>query len=140
MVFRFGFCFAALVAVAFLAAGGSDLFRGQSEVPTAPNGGKVTVRGAIRIHDMDRLQLKVFVPAKQGKRIRVGAPAVVGIDAFPDRLFSGQVSKVSPNAESDSAFQKGVNEFSVIVSLNESPHGAKPGLTAVVEIDVPNPE
>ena len=46
MVFRSKFRLAALVAIAFLAAG-SDLTEGESEVPTAPNSGKVTVRGPI---------------------------------------------------------------------------------------------
>lgn len=93
----------------------------------------------LRIHDLDSLQLKVFVPRKQGERIQVGAPAVVGIDAFPDRRISGQVSKVGPITESDRAFAGDTKEFSVVMSLKDLPQGVRPGLTAVAEIDVSKP-
>ena len=50
---------------------------------------------------MDRLQLTGSVPADVGKRIQLGAPAVIKVDAFPDATFSGQISHVGPNAESE---------------------------------------
>lgn len=49
--------------------------------------------------DLSRLELKVYVPERDIGKIKLGAPARVRIDAFPDRHFEATVARVDQQAQ-----------------------------------------
>ncbi len=77
----------------------------------APMGGIITHRLAqagmvvspgmplFSIVDPDSYMLPVSVPEKELARLKIGQEAEAGIDAFPDRIFKTQVSRISPSID-----------------------------------------
>jgi HlyD family secretion protein len=77
----------------------------------APTGGTVTTRmidagevvatGAplLEIVNLDRLYLQVYVPAVQIGKVRLGLPARVHVDAFPDQPFDATIRYIASKAE-----------------------------------------
>jgi HlyD family secretion protein len=49
--------------------------------------------------DLDRLYLKVYIPEPEIAKLRLGDPAEVFVDAFPNRSFAARVSKIHEEAE-----------------------------------------
>ena len=49
--------------------------------------------------DLSRLELKVYIPQRDIGKIRLGDPARVRIDAFPDRYFQATVARVDQRAQ-----------------------------------------
>ncbi|HEB91338.1 MAG TPA: HlyD family efflux transporter periplasmic adaptor subunit, partial [Deltaproteobacteria bacterium] len=78
---------------------------------TAPASGIVTTRVAdlgevvgagfplFEIVDLDRLYLQVYVPEKEIGKIRLGLPARIYTDAFPEKPFPATVRHVASRAE-----------------------------------------
>jgi HlyD family secretion protein len=78
---------------------------------TAPVGGIVThkavevgelvAQGAtiVTLSELDSVYVMIYVTEKELGRVRLGDAAEVIIDAFPDKLFSGKVTYISPEAE-----------------------------------------
>ena len=50
--------------------------------------------------DMNRLDLRVYIPQRDLGKIKLGDPARVRIDAFADRYFEARVSQSNPAAAS----------------------------------------
>lgn len=51
------------------------------------------------IANLTRIRLKVFVSEADLGRLRLGAPARIRVDAFPDRLFEARVARVDAQAQ-----------------------------------------
>jgi multidrug resistance efflux pump len=49
--------------------------------------------------DMNRLYVKVYIPEPDIGKLRLGDPADVSVDAFPDRTFAARVTKIYQQAE-----------------------------------------
>lgn len=49
--------------------------------------------------DLTRIELKVFLPLTQIGKIKIGDPARVRVDAFPDRYFQGRVTNIDQQAQ-----------------------------------------
>lgn len=102
------------------------------------NSGEVVSAGTplLEMVDMDRLYLKVYVPEVQIGRIRLGLPARVYIDAFPDRPFPATVRFISHKAEFTPKEVQTPDErvklvYAVKLYLDENPeHRLTPGLPA----------
>jgi len=63
--------------------------------------GEVVAAGSplLDIVDLDRLYLKVYVPEKQIGKVRLGLPARIYSDAFPDKPFPATVRYIASRAE-----------------------------------------
>jgi len=63
--------------------------------------GEVVAAGSplFDIVDLDRLYLKVYIPGKEIGMVRLGLPARVFIDAFPDEPFPATVRYIASRAE-----------------------------------------
>lgn len=143
----------ALAAVAEEEADLADL------VIRAPTGGTVVARPAslgevvapgmaiVDLADLDRLFVKVYVPEAQIGQVRLGLPAMIHCDAFPDRPVRGTVGFIAARAEFTPREVQTPEErvktvFAVKVRLDENPdHRYAPGMPADVVIrwkdDVP---
>jgi HlyD family secretion protein len=53
----------------------------------------------LTVADLANVHLNIYVPEKELGRIRLGQPARVKIDSYPDRVFTGKVIFISPEAE-----------------------------------------
>ena len=65
-------------------------------------------------------------------RVALGQRASVTFDAIPERVFAGQVVRISPMAEPGAG---GVN-YTVVLTLDESDPAIRWGMTAFVDIEV----
>jgi HlyD family secretion protein len=104
---------AAAQARSAAAAGVLDAARsllGQAVI-LSPMSGTVTLRSAepgevvtpgmpiVRLADLSRVWLRVYVPEPQVGRVRIGDEAGVTVDSFPGRSFPGKVVEISQKPE-----------------------------------------
>lgn len=100
--------------------------------------GEVMAAGAplLDLVDLDQLYLKVYVPEAQIGRLRLGLPARIHTDAFPDRPFEATVRYISSRAEFTPKEVQTPDErvklvYAVKLYLKSNPdHRLTPGLPA----------
>jgi HlyD family secretion protein len=86
--------------------------------------------------DLDRLYLKVYVPEVEIGKLRLGLPARVYTDAFPDQPFAASVRHIASQAEFTPKEVQTPDErvklvYAVKLYLTENPgHRLTPGLPA----------
>ena len=115
---------------------------------TAPTDGTITTRmidvgevvaaGAplLELVDLDRLYLQVFVPEIQIGKLRLGLPARIHTDAFPERPYDATVKYIASKAEFTPKEVQTPDErvkliYAVRLYLTENPdHRLTPGLPA----------
>ena len=54
---------------------------------------------AVTLAFADRLFVRTFIPETQLGKVKMGSPAKVKVDAFPNREFPARISEISPDAE-----------------------------------------
>ncbi|MFQ5854970.1 MAG: HlyD family secretion protein [Anaerolineae bacterium] len=89
----------------------------------------------LRLADLDRVKLTVFVPETQIASVHLGQPVEVAVDAYPDRRFKGAVLFIAHEAEFtprnvQTQEQRANLVFAVKVSLDNPEHLLKPGMPA----------
>ncbi len=100
--------------------------------------GEVVAPGSplLDIVDLDRLYLKVYVPAKEIGKLRLDLPAQIWVDAFPERPFPAVVRYIASRAEFTPKEVQTPDErvklvYAVKLYLDENPdHRLVPGLPA----------
>jgi len=80
------------------------------------------------VADMSRVRIEVGIPEKYLPNISMGQPAEIAVDAYPDKGFAGQVSKIAPVV--DPATRTALVEVTVENPDNE----LKPGMFARVRM------
>jgi HlyD family secretion protein len=86
---------------------------------------------AVTLADLSALELPVYVAEVDISQIHLDQPATITIDALPDEIFSGVVSRIAPTSESDS----GVVNYEVTIRLDDLDlDGVRPGMTAVATL------
>jgi len=93
---------------------------------TSANGGTTLMTVA----DLGRVRMRVTIDEVEMGNVRVGLPASVAVDAFPDRTFDGVIEKVEPQA----IVTQGVTFFPVMVSINNKDGLLMPGMNGEVTI------
>lgn len=56
----------------------------------------------VRVLLDDPLKLQVALPERESNKVRVGQAVEISVEAWPDRLFSGTISRVNPTVEPSS--------------------------------------
>lgn len=116
---------------------GAVVYVGFAGSPVLKQGAVVRQRQPmLRMSDMSRLEVRVGVPESQIDRVRKGQPATIRFDAYPDREYEGKVTQVSDAPESRRPGDRSVKNYAVVVSIENPAPELRPGLTALVEIDV----
>ncbi|MCY1019213.1 efflux RND transporter periplasmic adaptor subunit [Pyxidicoccus sp. MSG2] len=82
--------------------------------------------GIIELVDLDALEVEAEVSEEQLSRIQPGQPALIFLDAFPDRAFSASVATVRP------AIDRSKATATVMVRFQSVPKGALPDMGAKV--------
>ncbi|MCZ7574393.1 MAG: efflux RND transporter periplasmic adaptor subunit [Ardenticatenaceae bacterium] len=141
---------AAQVRLAETALARLDVQRDQLTL-AAPHDGIVTVRAAnpgelaapgatlLRLSDLDRVTLTVFLPETQIGWVRVGQTARVTVDAYPGETFEGMVTFIASEAEFTPRNVQTRDErvslvFAVKIRLDNADHRLKPGMPADAEM------
>lgn len=104
------------------------------------NKGEVAMPGAqlLTIADLNNLWVTVYIPEQSMGMIKVGQKAEITTDPYPDKIFNGEVSYISPQAEFTpknlQTKEERVNMvFAVKIKIKEGLDLLKPGLPADVK-------
>jgi HlyD family secretion protein len=100
--------------------------------------GEVVAAGSplLDMVDLDRLYLKVYVPEVEIGKLRIGLPALVYTDAYPDRPFPATVREIATRAEFTPKEVQTVDErvklvYAVKLYFDANPeHRLTPGMPA----------
>ena len=82
------------------------------------------------VADLKSLIIRVNLNEVDIAKVHVGQPVRVSLDAYPQKVFTGKVSFVSPSAE----LVEKIKVFKVEVTLDELGESFKTGMSANVEI------
>lgn len=101
--------------------------------------GEVVQAGAavMRIGQLDRLHITVYLPEDRYGQIRLGQTARVTVDSFPGQIFSGAVTHIADQAEFtprnvQTAEGRKTTVFAVEILLEDASGRLKPGMPADV--------
>ena len=114
---------------------------------TAPTSGVVTLRSiepgelvgmgtnVLRITELDRVNLMIYVNEAELARVRIGQEAKVSVDGYPGKAFSGNVVYIAPSAEFTPKNVQTKEErtklvFGVKIEIQNPDGSLKPGLPA----------
>ncbi len=105
--------------------------------------GEMTAQGQpiVRLGDLDRKWLRVYVAQTQINRVKLGQRAEVTIDADPERAFPGTVTEISQEAEFtpknvQTREQRTKLVFGVKIEFADAENELKPGMPADARIRV----
>jgi HlyD family secretion protein len=91
------------------------------------------------IGDLQDCWVKIYIPSTQLGLIKIGQSAVVKVDSYPGKSFSGEIKEISQNAEFTPRQSLTQNEranmvYAVKVQINNAEGVLKPGMPADVVI------
>jgi multidrug efflux pump subunit AcrA (membrane-fusion protein) len=91
----------------------------------------------LTIPDMKSMAVRVKIHESYIKRIKKGLKAKVQVDAFPEDVLNGEVTKVSVIPDSGSRWMNpDLKIYPTVVSITDEREWLKPGMSAKVEIMV----
>ena len=93
--------------------------RGNTLQPNSP---------AFRVTRMDRLQAHLNVPERDIHKLRPGHPVKLSLDAWPDKIFAGEILRINPVVDASSGTVK------VTAQMKAGQAQLKPGMFGRVEI------
>lgn len=103
------------------------------------NKGEVVMPGAqiATIANLSNLWITVYIPEKNMGMVKIGQKAEITVDPYPDKIFAGEVTYISPQAEFTpknlQTKEERVNMvFAVKIKIKEGQELLKPGLPADV--------
>jgi RND family efflux transporter MFP subunit len=89
----------------------------------------------ITIPDMTRMSVNVKIHESYIKKIRKGQKARITVDAFPDTVLEGEVTKVGVLPDSqDRYLNPDLKVYNTTITINGTYDWVKPGMSARVEI------
>ncbi len=95
----------------------------------------------MRVADLDHMELRVRVNENDIVNVKLGDRAVISIDAYPARKFSGAVSEISSSAQGSSASSQlaamsdDVTNFLVKIRITDRDVQLRPGMSATTDIE-----
>jgi HlyD family secretion protein len=106
-------------------------------VATMAHSGEVVMPGStlLSIADLSKVKLTVYVPESGLGKVSLGQKALVVLDAFPQRVFEGQVEQIAGQAEytprNVATKEERVNTvYAVVIAMDNADGSLKPGMSA----------
>jgi HlyD family secretion protein len=95
----------------------------------------------LAIVNLDTLELIIYVPQDQVPRVQIGMPVKVYVDAYPDRVFTGEVANIAQQAQFSARDTQNKEDrtnivFAVKVRLPNADGRLKSGMTAEAELEL----
>ncbi|MEO9933388.1 HlyD family secretion protein [Rhodopirellula bahusiensis] len=98
-------------------------------------GAQVRERQAIiELPDPTRMQVRCKVNESRVTLLRRGMPAKIRLDALPEVVLKGRITKVNRYAEPGSWFSSSVKEYATTIEIIDPPEIIRTGMTAAVEV------
>jgi len=115
--------------------GGDEMFYYGNQEPIR-EGATVRERQAIiTIPDMTRMSVKVKIHESYIKKIKKGQKVHITVDAFPDTVLDGEVTKVGVLPDSQNRWMNpDLKVYLTTITINGTYDWIKPGMSAKVEI------
>lgn len=88
----------------------------------------------LTIADMSVIEAEVEVDETDIPTVTLGQPAVIKIDAFPDKKFKGKVTEVGNSPIVTAGATTRATNFKVVVTLEDTVPDVRPGFTCTAEI------
>ncbi len=89
----------------------------------------------IQLPDLANMNVKSKLHESVVEQVEQGAIAFIVIDAWPESRLTGKVEKIAVMPDRSLWFlDPGVKSYSTYITLDETPPGLKPGMSAMVEI------
>ncbi len=90
----------------------------------------------MRIADLDNMEARVNVNENDVVDVKIGDPAKITVDAYPDREIRGVVREIASTALTRNAgTQEEVTNFEVKISIPDRSVRLRPGMSATVDIE-----
>lgn len=86
----------------------------------------------IRVTDLNKLQVNVFVDETDIGGISIGQPAFITVDAYPNKKFRGNVTKIAAGA----TLQQNIVTYDTAISIDNREGLLMPDMTATATIDI----
>jgi HlyD family secretion protein len=105
-------------------------------VGTMNNAGTVL----LTVADMSEIQAEIEVDETDIPNVTIGQPAIITIDAVPDRMFKGRVTDIGNSPiqtaaqTNNAAGQRQATNFKVVVTIDDPVPDVRPGFTCTAEI------
>ncbi|MGB4703827.1 MAG: efflux RND transporter periplasmic adaptor subunit [Candidatus Saccharicenans sp.] len=91
----------------------------------------------LTIADLSIMEVEVEVDETDVVNVKPGQLARVRVDAFPEQIFQGRVTEIGSSAlEKLTAGSRESRNFKVVITLEDTDHQLKPGLSASADIIV----
>jgi RND family efflux transporter MFP subunit len=90
----------------------------------------------LSLPNLDMMQVKTSIHESVLDQVKPEQQATIRVDAFPDRVYQGTVQSVAVLPDQGSWFSPDTKVYETIITIDEKVERLKPGMTAVVEIDV----
>jgi RND family efflux transporter MFP subunit len=84
----------------------------------------------VTVADLNRLEVRAYVDEVDIGKVRLGLPAELRVDSFPDRVFKGRVTKISGS----STVKDNVVTYETFVALENQEGLLRPDMTADVTL------
>jgi len=89
------------------------------------------------IADLSNMEVEVEVDENDVVDVSVNDPVAIEIDAFPDTVFKGIVTKIANSAVTRGfGTQDEITNFKVEIEVEDEIRGIRPGMSATVDIEV----
>jgi len=89
----------------------------------------------IKLPDLSEMSVNVKLHESVVKQVASGAPAYVTVDAFPKDRLTGKVTKIAVMPDRENWWMNpGLKAYETQITLDATPAGLKPGMSAQVEI------
>jgi HlyD family secretion protein len=86
----------------------------------------------LRMADLSEMQVRALVDETDIGQVMAGQDVEVSVDAYPDRVFSGRVLKIEPQA----VVEQNVTMFPVLVRLQNLEGLLRPGMNASIAVRI----
>ncbi len=90
----------------------------------------------LTLPDLTRMQVSTAVHESVLDQVRPGLKSVIRVDAFSDRSYQGTVKSVAVLPDQGGWMSSDTKVYKTTVTIDEDVTQLKPGMTAVVEIDI----
>ena len=87
----------------------------------------------MQVVDPSQMQIRALVNQEDFLALRLGLPARIHLDAYPELVFSGKLEEMSPIARSGD-FSAKLRTFAVVFSIEGSDSRLMPDLSAAVDV------
>jgi HlyD family secretion protein len=92
----------------------------------------------MRVADLNNMELRVQVNENDIVNVKIGDRAVINIDAYPGRKFTGQVTEISSSAQGSGGTTQAtadVTNFLVKIRVTDRDVQLRPGMSATTDIE-----